>query len=235
MRPLSASEQNHLNSLDAILECDALEVDFSEKGHILERPAANPDIITFFQKFKNVALGSSLRECNIWFTEISCRWRTREGSPELGGEFRLRDLYDSILLPSPRFTEETASERDLEIFSQLRVVDFPQHAGTGQFAAIRIQDDVDPLEMWYYDMRLSTAPGEESDLIRMEVSYCEYLDALVLTKGVFGWQYLFADISLRGIVFRETVARLERMLELFPTLFPDHDYGALAARLEARR
>ncbi|MGI5373569.1 hypothetical protein ACQEV2_04780 [Streptomyces sp. CA-251387] len=234
MRDLSHSEQSHVDSLNAILECDELEVEFSKNGPVLDRLDENPTAIEFFDEFDNVALGSYLRECNIWFTELSCRWRAKTGSPELGGEFRLRDLYDSILLPPPQFTLETAGASDLAIYEQLRVVDFPQHAGTGHFAAIRIQQHVDPLEMWYYDMRLSTAPGIDSDLVKLDLTYCQYLEALLLTKGVFGWQYLFADITLRGIVFRDTVERLKRMLEVFPELFPDHDYGDLAARLEAR-
>ncbi|MGV9847830.1 hypothetical protein ACWDWU_03360 [Streptomyces sp. NPDC003442] len=234
MRNLSLSEQSHVDSLNAILECDELEAEFSRQGVVRDRLDTNPTAIDFFDEFDNVALGSSLRECNIWFTELSCRWRSKSRSPELGGEFRIRDLYDSILLPPPQFTSETANESDLEVYGQLRVVDFPQYAGTGHFAAIRIQEYVDPLEMWYYDMRLSTAPGIDSDLVKLDLTYCQYLETLLLTKGVFGWQYLFADITLRGIVFRETVERLKRMLEVFPELFPHHDYGALATRLEAR-
>ncbi|MFH8773377.1 hypothetical protein [Streptomyces sp. NPDC017958] len=234
MRPLSPGEQSQVDSLNEIRECDALEVDFFERGDLLEGLTENPEIFSFLGRFKNVNLGASLRECNIRVTEISCRWRTAEGEPEVGGEFRLGDLYEAILNPAPQFAEGTVSPGDLEIYQQLRVIDFPQHAGTGNFCAIRLQEHVDPLEMWYYDMRLSTAPGYESDLIKMELTYCEYLEAVVLTKGVFGWQYLFTDISLRGQVFRETVARLRRMIEVFPTLFPNHDYSSLAARLEAR-
>lgn len=235
MRPLAPGEQNHMDSLDEILNCDAIEVDFFDRGHVLEALTENPTVITFFdEEFENVALGESLRECNLRFTKLSCRWRTREGVPELGGEFRLGDLYDAILNPAPQFSEETASPADLEVYQQLRVVDFPQYAAVGTFAAIRVQEHVDPLEMWYYDMRLSTAPGIGSDLIKMELTYAEYLDAVVLTKGVFGWHYLFCDISLRGPIFQERADRLKRMIDLFPTLFPDHNYSSLATRLEAR-
>ena len=36
----------------------------------------------------------------------------------------------------------------------------------------------------------------------MDVDYCEYLDALLLTKGTFGWQYLFTEASLRDDRFQ---------------------------------
>lgn len=194
----------------------------------------NPSTIDFFEEFEDVAFGDELLACNIWQLELSCRWRTREGEPELGGEFVLQDLYDAVNLPAPQFTTETANDRDLAVFSQLRVIDFSKYAGTGTFAAIRLEKHVDPLPMWYYDPRLSFVPDRDSGLIEMEVSYCAYLDALLRVKGVFGWQYLFTEVSLGAVEFRRTVARLRRMLELFPRIFPEHDYSDLATRLEER-
>ncbi|MFC7534567.1 hypothetical protein [Actinoplanes sp. GCM10030250] len=223
-----------MDSLESILACDELGVDFHTNGPQTDVLTENPETVSFFVEFDDVIFDPSLLECNIWFIELSCRWRTREGSPELGGEFRIRDLYDSILLGPPQFTPDTANEQDLAVFSELRVIDFPQHAGTGTFAAMRLVKDVTPLPLWYYDPRLTVGPEYDSDLIPMELTYCGYLEALLLTKGVFGWQFLFTDVSLRGVAFRETVARLRRMLDLFPVLFPEHDYADLATRLEAR-
>ncbi|MFE4373864.1 hypothetical protein ACFRMN_37655 [Streptomyces sp. NPDC056835] len=234
MRTLSSSEQNHVESFNEVIASKHVEIDFSEFGILKEPLTENPRSITFFPEFDQVALGHQLRECNLRIAELSCRWRTVEKNPEIGGEFRLRDLYDSILRRAPQFPSEAAKGAEIEIFPQLRVIDFPQHAGTGNFTAIRIQEHVEPLEMWYYDARLSTAPGRTSGLIQMETSYCDYLAELLLTKGTFGWQYLFADISLRGIFFQETVEGLRRMISLFPEIFPGRDYSSLAARLEAR-
>ncbi|MEU0279155.1 hypothetical protein [Streptomyces sp. NPDC006195] len=234
MRPLSRSEQNHVESFNEIITSKHIEIDFSECGTLKEPLTENPRSITFFPEFDQVALGHQLRECNLRIAEISCRWRTVEKNPEIGGEFRLRDVYDSILRRAPQFSPEAAKGTEIKIFPQLRVIDFPQHAGTGNFAAIRIQEHVEPLEMWYYDARLSTAPGRNSGLIQMDTSYCDYLATLLLTKGTFGWQYLFTDVSLRGIFFQETVEGLRRMISLFPEIFPGRDYSSLAARLEAR-
>ncbi len=68
----------------------------------------------------------------------------------------------------------------------------------------------------------------------MDITYCQYLDALLLTKGTYGWQYLYTDISLRRGDFDETVRYLRGMLEVFPEIFPQHDYRELRERLEAR-
>ncbi|MGI5424124.1 hypothetical protein [Streptomyces sp. CA-179760] len=55
-----------------------------------------------------------------------------------------------------------------------------------------------------------------------------------MTKGTFGWQYLFTDVSLRGDDFGETGRRLNDMLTVFPELFPGYDYQPLRSRLAAR-
>lgn len=68
----------------------------------------------------------------------------------------------------------------------------------------------------------------------MDVDYCGYLAALLVTKGTYGWQYLFADVSLADDIHHHTVENARRMLEVFPRLFPGYDYAPLAARLEAR-
>ncbi|WP_328547846.1 hypothetical protein [Streptomyces platensis] len=234
MRTLSDNEERHVKSLDELRTSSSIEIDFHEQGTWKPQLDANPIAVNILPQFENVTLGNDLRECNLRITELSCRWRTVESSPQLGGEFTITDLYDAILLSPPKFTADVAAQEDLQVYPDLRVVDFTQHAGTGQMAAIRIQPHVDPLEIWYYDMNLSRAPSHDSDLIKMDLTYCEYLDTLLLTKGTFGWQYLFTDISLSGNAFRHTVEQLKRMLELFPAVFPDHDYSSLAARLEAR-
>lgn len=67
----------------------------------------------------------------------------------------------------------------------------------------------------------------------MEVTYREYLDALLVTKGTYGWQYLYTDVSL-GRGFGGVRRYLQGMIELFPEIFPNHDYSPLVERLEAR-
>ena len=68
----------------------------------------------------------------------------------------------------------------------------------------------------------------------MDIDYCAYLAALRVTKGTFGWQYLFTEVSLAEEDYKNTARRLTDMLDVFPRLFPAHDYSELRARLEER-
>ncbi|RJO78426.1 hypothetical protein D5S18_05940 [Nocardia panacis] len=91
---------------------------------------------------------------------------------------------------------------------------------------MRIQRGVSPLEIWFHDR--SDGP------VRLDLDYCGYLEALVRTKGCFGWQYLFADVSLADHEHHHSLDNMRRMLEVFPKLFPEHDYTDLAERLNQR-
>jgi|GEM_PF-7017106 len=63
---------------------------------------------------------------------------------------------------------------------------------------------------------------------RTSLSYSEYLDQLVITKGFLYWQFLFCTDPLADDLradFRQNY--FSRMLEDLPDLFPDHDYRRL--------
>ncbi|WP_431046499.1 hypothetical protein ACQUSR_31650 [Streptomyces sp. P1-3] len=79
-------------------------------------------------------------------SELANHWRgaPRAGLPELGGEFRITDLFSAMnkhppdLIPSGWPGAEPCSE--------LRVIDNTPLTAAGQLAAIRIQRHTDPLD-----------------------------------------------------------------------------------------
>ena len=118
--------------------------------------------------------------------------------------------------------------------SELRMVDFAPVRATGEAAFIRIEPHKDRLEIWYQDRYLFDEDTNTQGFLRMELDYCEYLETLRLTKGAFGWQLLFVDVSLRDREFAWHVENLTAMLETFPAAFPQYDYTPLRHRLQAR-
>jgi hypothetical protein len=69
----------------------------------------------------------------------------------------------------------------------------------------------------------------------MDIDYCQYLRTLAITKGTYGWQKLCRDIaSLDEDDMSGIRADMAEMLEVFPALFPDHDYEPLRIRLAER-
>jgi hypothetical protein len=59
-----------------------------------------------------------------------------------------------------------------------------------RFAALRLSADSPSPEIWFHHFK------KEPAAVRLDIDYCGYLDALTVTKGVSGWQYLFADVDL---------------------------------------
>ncbi|NUP16886.1 MAG: hypothetical protein HOZ81_12420 [Streptomyces sp.] len=104
---------------------------------------------------------------------------------------------------------------------------FEEGPESGRLAALRVPMDVSPGgEVWFFDMRQGAIP--------MELDYPAYLENLLVTKGVIGWQYLYCAPEDCGMGFFPIVDGLTEMLDVFPRLFPAHDYTDLRARLEAR-
>ncbi|MFI0465957.1 hypothetical protein ACH347_17935 [Saccharopolyspora sp. 5N102] len=89
--------------------------------------------------------------------------------------------------------------------------------------SIRVEPNRAPQEIWVWDARIGA--------LQMDLGY---LEALALTKGTFGWQYLFTDASLASDDFHHTARYLKSMLRVFPEIFPHHDYAGLQERLAAR-
>ncbi|MET7622691.1 hypothetical protein [Streptomyces sp. NPDC005408] len=111
---------------------------------------------------------------------------------------------------------------------ELRIFDQAPFGGAGQATGLRVPPKGDRLEIWHY---VSTC----TELHRLNLDYGTYLETLLITKGAWGWQYLFADVDLTGREYHDAASNLAAMFEAFPVLFPDHDYEPLRARWRERR
>ena len=94
---------------------------------------------------------------------------------------------------------------------------------------------VSPIRVWSSALVPVDSHPYPVGFFKLDLTYSQYVEALVITKGVYGWQYLFADVSFDEYDLDGADERLERMLEVFPVIFPNHDYADLDARLKARR
>ncbi|WNE94943.1 hypothetical protein PS467_06065 [Streptomyces luomodiensis] len=258
MSELTPNEQRHLTSLEEIANCPVLDADCGDTDRLTPPLEALPPLGAFNEKWADLVLDEDIRSCGLRFIDFGCRWSTRAGEddedddvayddeeeaadngilhtrelPEISGEFFLRPFHDILSQPDgPARGADTEFQR--QFLSELRVMDQTPRSGAGMLTYIRLKPGLGPLEVWYSDVADIGASPYPPGFIKMDITYREYLDAILLTKGTYGWQYLYTDISLaRG--FGEIRGYLEGMLELFPEIFPDHDYSPLVERLEAR-
>jgi len=251
MSHFTANEERHLASLRELTNCPYMDVECEEVGRITPSVEDLPPLAEFNEKWSAVKLDGDMVSYALRFTEFGAYWSTLTGDdcddgsegeevddptesepPEIYGEFFLRPIHD-ILSQSAGPADAVETKFQRTFLSELRVMDQTPRSGAGMLTYLRLSPGSGPLEVWYSDIAAIGIPPYPPGFIRMDITYSEYLDALILTKGTYGWQYLYTDISLTA-GFSETAEYLEGMLSLFPECFPGHDYSDLQARLEAR-
>ncbi|MEV8310346.1 hypothetical protein AB0P36_24080 [Streptomyces flavidovirens] len=232
MKSLTPNEERHQESLDELRRSDAFDVLFDEQQKLWFALDEFLPLSDTKAEWADLELGPDLLRCSLRFKRISSQWRLTGSRQDLAGEFSLPHFYKTLIGAAPRATDD-ASENDRQLFSELRIIDSTPRDATGQAALVRIQLAKDPLEIWYQDRDLYDSVNNPQACVRTTLNYCEYLDALRLTKGTFGWQLLFTDVLLRDTL-QHRAETLTEMLEVFPAAFPAHDYTSLAERLEAR-
>lgn len=166
-----------------------------------------------------------LQRCYFRHRNVAILWRTRNIDAVLAGEFDVKNIATTPDLPVS--VEGFSRERsDRRLLSELCVLDDLSLGGNRSLVTVHLQEGTTDPEIWFLD--------RYRPYVRLELDYCEYLDNLLISKGVYGWQYLFADVDLRERDFSHVLNNLQMMMDMFPRQFPDHDYAPFAARLEAR-
>lgn len=183
--------------------------------------AMSEDLATY----AHVNLDPSWSRCFLPYTRLALAWSSKDKKAGVGGEFALRYLYSAISKP-PKLWESNMPAKEQELLKTFRVFDDHPRGGRGTLAALQIEPGVTSPRVWFYNVKREPLP--------LDVDYCGYLEALLTTKGYYGWQYLFADIDLTADENRGLRRDLEKMLDVLPRLFPDHDYEPLRKRLADR-
>ncbi|MPY59620.1 hypothetical protein [Streptomyces spongiae] len=210
-------------ALREVRESPFFEVMYEEVGP--GGPEKDPTGIFELMAEEGFPLSERLKEAYFPYRYKALHWRAADHDVPLFGEFNVMNIDSSseVRLPVKDFAWEKSDEK---LLSELSILDDISRGGGGQLATMRFLPGVSSPEIWFLD-RFHT-------FVRLDLDYRDYLDNLVITKGVTGWQYLFADVPLGAREYDSTLESLRAMLQVLPDHFPDYDYEPLAARLEAR-
>ncbi|MCW7988761.1 hypothetical protein XF35_26765 [Streptomyces platensis subsp. clarensis] len=223
------NEQRWIAALDELRNCADLHVTRDHQdGPDTDAPDARSVFGTLAEQ-DGVALDPALQACYLRFDGLGACWGfgEEESDPLFAGEFNLLPLVQAVRQQPPIERYPYASPPQQEIVAELRDFDGTPMTGAGHVTSLRIKrGGVHNPEIWFSDNPLG--------FHRLDIDLCGYLDALRVTKGTFGWQYLFTDVSFADENYEVTAEFLTEMLDVFPELFPQHDYAPLRARLEAR-
>ncbi len=226
MKDLTDQESRFLHMLDELQEARGVEVYYEERGPLEELAGDAPTAFARIAEWHGLRLAPELQRAFLRFEGLSSHWAVRTDDIYLTGEFSLTHLAAAMFATGEDLADNDSSTAERALCSELRLFDEQPRTGAGTRTALRMQPDVTSPEIWY-------AHGEQG-LFRLDLDYAEYFDVLLTTKGAFGWQCLFADIDMNEAGFRGAAESVRNLLELFPDLFPGHDYQPLRERLEAR-
>ncbi|RSN14036.1 hypothetical protein DMB42_05570 [Nonomuraea sp. WAC 01424] len=176
-----------------------------------------------------LTLAPGVREYFFAADRVQVFWYSMS-EPDLRGEFCLNHLHWALLrgeVPQDAFGTISRDPVKMEVLGQLRFLDQEPMAGTARLTALRITPGGDDPQVWLYDMN-----HERLELL--DLDYAGYLENLLITKGAYQWQYLFAEVDFKEPEFHDTARHLSEVLRVFPEMFPGHDYAPLQERLEAR-
>ncbi|MFI2367899.1 hypothetical protein [Streptomyces sp. NPDC018833] len=217
-------EQRHLDSLRELEEASQVRVYHMERGPIEVAVGDAGATFVKISSWRDLELDQELQRCFLRFEGISAHWRFDHQDVSFSGEFSVGHLAASLLTVGVDVDDEDATDEESRLYSELCLFDDQPRGGGDTFAALRIPPGTTSPEIWYHDGPLG--------LFKMDLDYCTYLDVLLATKGTYGWQHLFTDTedSEAGI----HVPTMKHMLDVFPAVFPDHDYTDLRTRLEER-
>ncbi|GAA2115891.1 hypothetical protein [Actinomadura alba] len=219
-------ELHYLAMLDELANSPEVKVFHEERGPIEEMVGDASETFELIADEVGIHLDQSLHRTFLRFEGLSSHWAIERPGTYLTGEFSICHLGAAMLVTGVDLATDETPEEERRIYSQLRAFDEHPRGGGGTLTGLRILPGMSAPEIWYY--------GGPQGVFKLDLGYDEYLDALLVMKGVYSWQYLFADVSMLDMDFAAAVDAIKEMLEIFPGLFPGHDYAPFRARLMER-
>lgn len=171
-------------------------------------------IISEIEQLTNIKLSEHFKDYLFVTEEILISWDYNLGSGyERGGEFRLINLFDSLVRYKPKLWHNEMNNDEMEFLKNLYPFEDHPYSGDGKLVAFRILNSMSYPEIWLHDLR--------SGDYRLSLNYEEYIESLLETRAFFDWQYFFCDIKLDGVFFDSKKKALINMIDVMSRLFPD--------------
>ncbi len=141
---------------------------------------------------------------------------------ETGGEMYVWNFSRMFLNPLTTFDKDNVPPHEAKLLKQgYRFFDF--RSASGDMAAVKVNDgQVAPNVYW--------VPAAEEP-IQLSISYPEYMEHILKTRGLHFWEYLFSDLSFDEVDFN-LEEELNERLPYLTMLFPDEDFSEYFERFE---
>ncbi|MFF3852933.1 hypothetical protein [Micromonospora sp. NPDC002575] len=199
----------------------------SDRGGLADYLADAEAAIELITRVEEVSLPAALAQNFHRHSGLAFAWRAKRPYETIAGEFRLVHIAEALLAGVPTWLVGiAATEREKKLIEEFRVFDTQPTGGTGTCGALRLTEGPASPEIWYFDMT--------QGVVRLHISYSDYLDILLRTRGLYYWQYLFAEPSQAAEGMSVALPTLRSGIDFLAQAFPNEDLSDLRARLEER-
>jgi hypothetical protein len=224
----TAYEQRLRETVEELKGSSALEVRELDERPLAEHLGDASSALAKIGEFAGLTLPPGLGANFHRHSELHVEWRAKEPDGKVGGEFRLLHIGVAIMGAPPDWPAEVArDDAERKLFQQFRFFDLQPSGGTGTLTGFRLAEDAEPTEVWFYD--------PYRGFLKLDVDYGGYLDALLVTRGIYYWQYLFADAQQGLPQLASIVRSLARGVDFLGRAFPGDDLSELRDRLAVRQ
>ncbi|QUQ71055.1 hypothetical protein [Kutzneria sp. CA-103260] len=233
MPALNQPEERHLGSLVDLRDAESIALLDSRHGDIGPAFVDIEPLALFDAEWDDLRLDADMLGDSLRF-EVAAHWESGPADPPFAGEYRVpspMEILSQGRMPSSDMLE---TEFQRSFAAQLRHIDNAYESSRGFMTFLRMVPGASPLEVWFSDLAGTGAAPYPPGYVKLDLTFTKYVETLLLTKGLHGWQYLFADVSLTDPALQHVTEGLRNGLNALPDIFPGLDYAPLARRLAAR-
>ncbi|GLW13225.1 hypothetical protein Misp01_83530 [Microtetraspora sp. NBRC 13810] len=184
------------------------------------------DALEIIRIVEEIPLSAELTRNFHRHSSLLFAWRALDPFEAIAGEFHIVHIAEAMLRGARTSPIYPATPEEERLVEASKIFETHPVGGTGTYSALRLTRNQDSPEIWYFDIRQGPT--------RLHISYGDYLDVMLRTKGLYGWQYLFAKPDPDNYGMCVSLPYLRDGLDFLAHEFPDDDLSDLRAKLEER-
>ena len=171
-------------------------------------------------------LPDTVRELVNFPAEVSLFWEYKDDDEDgIFGELHLVNIINALSLTSNKVKvyNQDLDENTKSMIQKACFFDAQPSKGWNTATVLISERGRELPELWLLD---------NSSIHRMDLGIEEYFEELIVTKGIYYWQYLYCDKAAFTAAPYYKKNSIRKIIEVLPSLFPNRNYFGLKHRLE---
>ncbi|OKI32681.1 hypothetical protein A6A29_19540 [Streptomyces sp. TSRI0281] len=214
------------DTVKEVQECDSIRTNKYDRGPLAIYLKRAEDAFEIIRQVQDIPPPAGLGENFHRYSNLSFSWRALEPFDKIAGEFHIIHIAEAVVRGPQRSPIHPATTETGRLIEEFRIFETHPVGGTGTYSALRLTHNEDSPEIWYFDIRQGPS--------RLHINYSDYLDVMLLTRGLYDWQYLFAKPDKDNYGMSVSLPYLRDGLAFLAREFAGDDLSDLLDRLAER-